>query len=770
MIKKLICAALLLPPVLLAAGVPFLEPPASGDEWGFRPAAEEVSAVTPSPFVWRPQSDAGSYELEYARDPQFTREKTTVPDLAWNVHCPNRVMKPGTWFWRVRFLDRTGTPSEWSSVRRFAIADDAAELPMPSQEEVDRRIPQTHPRVFLRPEELPGLRKKAAGELKEQVAHLIAACDRLMRAVPDTSEPPKYPETAAPGSIEWRKIWWGNRMRTLNALDGAATLGFGYRLTGNHAYGELAKKILLGCAKWDPRGSTGRAYNDEAGIPYLSRFSRTYDYVYELLTEAEREECRRIIRIRGNEAFQLLYPRHFYRPYVSHSNRLWHFLGEAGVAFYNEIPEAKDWFRGALNVYFCVYPVWGDDDGGWHEGLWYWEQYLDRFFYWGDVMRSALGINVCAKPFFARTGYYPMYCEPPGTGDGGFGDLSELYRSDRSAQVMRYLAMESGNPYWQWYADRLKPQGEESAYVSFLRGTRPKVNPKAPTDLPTSRCFRGNGLAFLNTDLSDGGNNVQLLFKSSPQGTASHGFDANNSFILNAFGERLLIHSGIRDYWGSPFHRNWMWDTKSVNGITVNGISQKKGSFEAKGGTAGFSTGKRFDYVSGEAADSYPAGTLKRFRRQILFCKPSAILVVDTLEAPESAEFAWHLHAVNPMKLGQNRTDVTNAGAACRVDFLHPTGLKLEQTDQFIPNPARKQPNQYHLTAIPAEKSNRQLFLTLLRPRRTGEPLRGKPVLRRNGDRFDLSVELPEGTLQIGVDQNGDGLSARIGNDTFQSH
>ncbi|UKI31211.1 MAG: heparinase II/III family protein [Lentisphaeria bacterium] len=80
---------------------------------------------------------------------------------------------------------------------------------------------------------------------------------------------------------------------------------------------------------------------------------------------------------------------------------------------------------------------------------------------------------------------------------------------------------------------------------------------------------------MLNTTLLDGKKNIQLQFKSSPVGTWSHGYDANNSFLLNVFGERMLIRSGRRDMYASNFHSNWMWETKSENNITVNGIGQK---------------------------------------------------------------------------------------------------------------------------------------------------------------------------------------------------
>ena len=87
------------------------------------------------------------------------------------------------------------------------------------------------------------------------------------------------------GSPEWKKLWWGNRTYTIAALDGAATLAFTRLLGGKEEYGQLAKRILLDCAEWDPQGATGYRYNDEAGMPYAYYFSRTYTFVHDLLTE-----------------------------------------------------------------------------------------------------------------------------------------------------------------------------------------------------------------------------------------------------------------------------------------------------------------------------------------------------------------------------------------------------------------------------------------------------------------------------------------------------
>ena len=78
-----------------------------------------------------------------------------------------------------------------------------------------------------------------------------------------------------------------------------------------------------------------------------------------------------------------------------------------GIAFLGEIEEADDWVWFAMNVFFNVYPVWSDDDGGWHEGVMYWSSYIGRFTWWADVMRAAMGINAFDKPYFSKVGYYP---------------------------------------------------------------------------------------------------------------------------------------------------------------------------------------------------------------------------------------------------------------------------------------------------------------------------------------------------------------------------
>ncbi len=726
------------------------ETPVQPGEWGFRPAEGSVSQVTPPGFSWRPQEGAASYDLQCTRDSGFGEVEYEARGVTFNVHCPPRTLSPGRWFWRFRFYNQAGVASEWSKGRMFTVAEGANALPLPSRSDLLARIPQGHPRLFVRPEQLPELRRRAKTDLAVQYEDLVAASEKLLRDPPPTEEPPLYPEGTVRLSEAWREIWWPNREYTIAVLNGAATLAFTRLVGGREEYGQLARELLMACAAWDPKGATGFRYNDEAGMPYAYYFSRTYSFVNDLLTEAEREQCRRVMRIRGKEMYEHLCPRFLWHPYGSHDTRSWHFLGEVGVAFLDEIPEAADWVWFAANVFANTYPVWSDDDGGWHQGMSYWRSYIQRFTWWSDVMQQAMGINAFDKPYFSKVGYYPIYLQPPGTRGGGFGDLTARLESRNNCGVMALFAARAQNPYWQWYVASHGAPPSEPGYIGFVRGALPGVEAKRPVDLPTSRCFQGTGQAVFNTDLEDAHNNVEVIFKSSPFGSQSHGYEAQNSFLLYAFGERLLIRSGRRDVHGSAHHRQWMHHTKSVNSITVNGEGQLPNSREAVGEILDFHTSAGFDYVAGEAAPAY-AGKLDRFTRRILFVKPEAIVIFDTLLAPEPTRFEWRLHAPVEMAVRHQRdVRVVNGGASCRVSFLWPDGLELSQTDRFDPPPRpRIQLVEYHLTATPSSSVRQQTFVTVLRPHRSGETLDGEAQLEEIDGGYGVTIPLAGGRVGV---------------------
>ncbi len=752
---SLAALACMLPSSLVHAEVSLDERPSVAGEWGYRPEQDAASQVTPPSFCWRPQRDITSWELECtAVSGSPFRYVASVEDT--NVHCPPKVFPPGCYQWRYRGTDHQGRPTPWSRMRSFSIKAGASEMPMPVRSELLARIPTHHPRLFVRPEQMPHLRQLAQGPLNDLFRQLVKQSDQLVANPPPTSEPPKYPPGTVRNSDAWRTIWWGNRTYTTRALNGAATLAFTRLLGGKEEYGQLAKRILMDCAQWDPKGSTGYRYNDEAGMPYAYYFARTYSFVHDLLSEDQRQQCRHVLQVRGEEMYRHLNPRHLWRPYSSHSNRAWHFLGEVGIAMHGEIEEADDWIWMAMNVFYNVYPVWSDEDGGWHEGYVYWNSYISRFTWWADVMRAAMRINAYNKPYFSQCGYFPMYLLPPGKIGGGFGDLNAKARSSGAVPLVTQLAAQSGNEYWQWYVEQMKGPKPTTGYVGFIRGALPKVTARSPDDLPTSRIFRGVGVAMLNTTIKDANQDVQVLFKSSRFGTQSHGYDANNSFLIWAFGQRLLIRSGYRDSYGTPHHKNWMWSTRSVNDITVDGESQMRHSAAARGDIIAFKTTPTIDVVVGEAGDTYrdkpnQPSRLDRLTRSILFIKPGLIVVFDQLVAKQPARFQYWLHATKKFTIADQRSiRLQVGGTKCNIAFLAPESLQLTQTNEYDPNPRpRIKLREWHLTAETPIKAKQVEFIAVYTPHRKTDSPPPTPRIERVDGGYVLTAKLADGQATL---------------------
>jgi hypothetical protein len=318
------------------------------------------------------------------------------------------------------------------------------------------------------------------------------------------------------------------------------------------------------------------------------------------------------------------------------------------------------------------------------------------------------------------------------------------------------LAVQSGNRDWQWYVDQIGGTVPETGYIGFVRGALPQVKSEPPTGLPTSKLFRGIGQAFLNTTLNNAEDDVQVIFKSSPMGTRSHGNASNNSFVLWAYGQRLLTRTGHYYMYGGPHHRDWVWSTRSLNNITVDGHGQVKRSHEAQGEITAFHTTPSVDAVAGEAAASYvmkvegkSVPLLDKYNRTILFIKPEMVIVFDRMKAKSPASCQYWLHAVNEFQAPDQRHIVTETGGVrCHVDLLWPTDLRLAQTDQYDPNPwGQIKTREWHLTATTRGKQQEVQFVGLYRPEKAGDHVPKQADLRQVDGGFVLTAKVSDGSV-----------------------
>lgn len=731
--RLLVRAAPLLLALSALAAVPLDQRPARPDEWGYRPADGASVPLNPPSFTWIAPANAVTYAVQWSTGREFTPATTTTVDgVVWPTYTHDQAIPPGTYFWRYRATNQAGAVSEWSVVRRVEVPAGAAVLPMPTRAQQRAKVPAQHPRLFLRPEDLPRLRELARGREAPALAALRRAADGYIKAGP-TPEPEHRGSAREKDNAELVKYWWPNREQTERACNEAETLAFVYLLTGDKGYGEAARRWVLHLASWDPKGNTNFTLNCEAGKPMLYRPARAYDWAWDMFSPAERATIQAVFRARVIEAWNsgevARGVGHLQRPFISHGNRVWHKIAEAGIAFLDEIPEAPQWLDYAVNKFYSCYPVWSDDDGGWHEGVSYWSGYQSKTVWWLQVAQAALGIDGLKKPFFAQVGDYPLYLAPPHSPNAGFGDLS--FRPLTAPSFMEYhvrarsISGDGGHAgHWSWWAKQ-KDMRENGGFLGFLyRANLPPVPaPKPPTDLPSSKVFHGIGVASLHTTLLDSRDDVHLALKASPFGSQSHGHNPQNSFLLNAYGEALLIACGYRDLHGSKFHYQFVHSTRAQNAVLVNGEGQIPHSVAAAGRMVREEFTPGYDYVAGDAAPAYGGRLTKAWRHAVLVkgAQPFVVLY-DELIAPQPATFQFMLHALRAFTVDEAgaRLHVEQPRAGLDVQYLSPVRLAFKQTDGFRPPPTKEFPNLWHVEAGTTEARREMGMVTVLLPRRAG--------------------------------------------------
>ena len=171
-----------------------------------------------------------------------------------------------------------------------------------------------------------------------------------------------------------------------------------------------------------------------------------------------------------------------------------------------------------------------------------------------------------------------------------------------------------------------------------------------PDSLPVSKLFRGVGWAFMRTgwNLTDS----MVSFRSGPV-LPGHNRPEQNSFTLDAYGERLIIEPGMpAGGYSDPAYASYFGATLSQNTILVNGdphsqsektIDGNVGSLPA-GAVTEFLSTDLYDEVIGNATAAYQ-GKLAAFNRHIVYLKPDHVVILDQLESasgPLEYDSLWH--------------------------------------------------------------------------------------------------------------------------------
>jgi Heparinase II/III-like protein/Domain of unknown function (DUF4962) len=490
-----------------------------------------------------------------------------------------------------------------------------------------------------------------------------------------------------------------------------------YLVTDDKDFANQAKSILLYITTLPPDAGGGLRGCDEIPMSIMQLGPRTYDWIYDILTPLERKKIQECFRERGKRMWKHIGEGKTVSK-ESHRGRMLGFMGEAGIVFWGEIPEASTWAVKITDLIAGAYPRWGGDDGGWAEGPGYWSWYIGYIIPFLDSLYTIVGYNkTIDKAFFKNTTYFGIYCSPLSLPRAPFGDSAE--RNSRYAKRPNalYFGRLYRNPYFIWYANQYKGRTTFLEILNQLGKRSKPVKAKSPAKLTQSKLFDDIGWAAMHSNLAQPEKDIFLLFKSSPYGAQSHSHADQNSFTLSAFNMPLTIASGYYNCYGSPHHYGWTRSTKANNTILVN--NQGQHSRRGKANIDTFLTdgqGNGITYALGNAKGVYQ-GKLSRALRHVIKLDAATFVLIDELSAPEPATFSWLLHSLKKMSLQQesHSIELQNGSAKCNIDLNSSQGLKFSQNDKFDPPPTmagafktrkkKKCPNEWHFRADTTRKS-----------------------------------------------------------------
>ncbi len=643
-----------------------------GSAMPFKPPHKYICRQNPPDFTWPQISGAKSYELGIFADEALTDLRYSKINLPYSYHSFTYPFEPGTYWWAIRYTNSSGQTSSWSVPRRFTLDTNYHEFKVIPAEDIVAAIPQSHPRIWFTQDTLEDFR---------QNARTVKGYDIYgkMYSLYDTWKDADYPEDPYDSSKSSGVIQnWGTRLM-MAALC--------YHLTDNEAEKPEMLEFSVGVMKkllsWeydDATDSTNFSANDIAYFELMFRVAMGYDWLYNEMSEEDRE----IIKNGLIGRFDYVKDRSLNilrsNPYNSHIWSYFNAYGITAMALLHDVEWVNDYMVQMLDLQAPNFPPMSVEDGGWSKGTRYWGKGAftrDKWFI--DCLQYGGYMNYYDKMWAQNETLWALYMYPDNS-YGSFGDGSNMEFPDYNHVMgLSKLGKYAGNPTAYWLRNKIGSINsiQFQSFDALMYADTFGEDGEAPKDYPKSHVFVDQGTVGMHSTLLDS-DRISLYFRSGKYGSYNHMHADQNSFIIEAFGERLAIKSGFYDSYHTYHDKNITRQTFAHNSVTYNGGNgQKDDSMDANGNIDNFLTHFDFDLAVGDATKAY-TGNIGRFVRSIIYLRPDSYIVIDELDAKEGEEqtFEWWLNApTETMTVDSNSANIRNANTYLGVNLIYPDNL-----------------------------------------------------------------------------------------------
>lgn len=633
---------------------------------------------SPPDFRWPDVISSGGYQLTLTYPDGRTRTLTATQNwLNWD-----EVLPAGNYTWSVAYAG-----SSTSNRRRFTVDANSKPFLVPKTSALLATVTgKPHPRGLPDAATLATMRSQRSGAVSALMSEVSG---RARNAVP--SQGYTYDDAY-----------------TYSKLAQSALMACVY--SGQDPYCSDAVRRVTNLAAWDPNGST--SYLKPGGMDQAARYLTWtigigYDWLHPRLTAAQREQILASLNTRtavmyndiiGSRSRIARYPRD------SHANQTLTVVAHLSTLLAGDLAVAgSTWLPNALPLLLNAINPWGDEEGGFAnastQGNWDMGDTLPALV----GLSNATGIKLADKAWLRNWGRYFAYFTPPGMAGGTtvFGDGFEYNESEHQARYGKGYTYLAPSPIGRWHMSQLK--GEDPTRIEYLMAPPADFSGSYPfpAGTPNALLLSSIGQVAMHSDLSAPGR-TSVYFKSSPPpyGAYNHSHADQNSFVVNAGGQRLAIESGYYDGYKTAHWLNWYHTTKAKNAITYDGglgqLFYESGGRMGYGKVTGFTHAASHDIVSGDATAAY-GGALSKAQRSLVYLRPNLILVYDDLASATSRQWEWNIHAINQMTSSSDRTaTIQNGGQTMCITMLAGPTMRFTQTNAFSANPGGSRPAQWH--------------------------------------------------------------------------
>ncbi|HOL55344.1 MAG TPA: heparinase II/III family protein [bacterium] len=259
-----------------------------------------------------------------------------------------------------------------------------------------------------------------------------------------------------------------------------------------------------------------------------------------------------------------------------------------------------------------------DDEGGWVEGIGYWNFGLTHLTRFADSLyRITDGrINIFEHPKLQVTGIFPIHCYLPPDTFVNFGDCSYDVALNRDL-VMLLSSYTSPGKKLNWLSSQIKMRELENFRCLRKKDTREMEIPKE-----TSIHFSGIDWVITRRSWEDRLGPV-LAVKAGNNGEPHNQIDVGH-FIFYVYGQQFLhdLGSGIytKDYFREGRYKSPFCNAEGHSLIFIDGESEGVGE-EFKGKIVSFESGIDEDRIVIDLTKAYPSENVRNITRTLYFLK-----------------------------------------------------------------------------------------------------------------------------------------------------